>query len=107
MTVFRVQLTRKLSMPSVVQQSALVPDASGLLQGPAAVAFCLVVADEGIATAAIGEAVHDGRSRSKPAAMIQRGRCMTKEISMNGAGKKKRNLVLMRCYRDIGLECNV
>ena len=59
MTVFCVQLARKLSMPSVVQQSALVPDAFGLPQGPAAVALCVAVADEGIATAAIGQAVHD------------------------------------------------
>lgn len=71
MTVSWVQLAKKLSIPSVFQQSVLVPDLAGLLQGPDAVAFA------GLATAAIGEAVHDGRIRSKPAAVIQRVRCMT------------------------------
>lgn len=76
MTVFWVQLARKLSIPSVVQQSLLVADVAGLLQGPDVV-LCSAGAFAGLATAAIGEAVHDGRIRSKPAAMIQRERCMT------------------------------
>lgn len=79
MTVSWDQLARKVSIPSDVQQSALVPDVAGLLQGLDVVPLlCLAGAFAGLATAAIGEAEHDGRIRSKPAAMIARERCMTR-----------------------------
>ncbi|KAL8699519.1 MAG: hypothetical protein Q9224_001371 [Gallowayella concinna] len=75
MTLFSVQLARKSFILRVVQQSAVGPVVDGLPQEPDEAIASLLPAttgfatgcDEGfgaaITTAAIGEAVHDGRNR--------------------------------------------